>query len=454
MELWNLIMNKFECIVFDLDGTLIDSISHLFNIYKQFLKKYGYKGTSKEFNLLNGPKLNEVVGYLKQKYNLESPKSELLKYYNNEVEKTYRTKIILTRGVKKFLEFLKENNYKIGLVTSSNKKNTDAVLLKNDILDYFSFFVYGDDVSKSKPDPDIYKICIKRSNLNKNQIFVLEDSKNGYESAITAGLTCKKTTKFNIIQNWLSKNNISPNYKIITSDTCILNSKSSNHKISKNTKNKINQTWNLLQNNRTKKLSNNKVLSMKSIIKKNNVAYVKGEFIDYKTITSDRIDPSIKLNLYQIGISGMILFQNNKVGYTIFSVRNKNNTEYPNYLELIPSGNINKETLKDGKIDFNLHLIKEFVEETGLNSKYIKNISYLCLIKDKQNRVYDVCNSIELSVNKNMIMKHFRSSEYSKPLFIPISSLSKFIEQNHSKIVPTSLGMLDFFLKEKFILSN
>ena len=59
MEFWNLIMNKFKCIVFDLDGTLVDSTSHLFNVYKQFLKKYGHIGTKKDFEKLNGPKLKK-----------------------------------------------------------------------------------------------------------------------------------------------------------------------------------------------------------------------------------------------------------------------------------------------------------------------------------------------------------------------------------------------------------
>jgi len=60
-------MNKFKCIVFDLDGTLIDSTPLLFNLYKQFLKKYNCVGTKKEFELLNGPKLDQIITYLKKK---------------------------------------------------------------------------------------------------------------------------------------------------------------------------------------------------------------------------------------------------------------------------------------------------------------------------------------------------------------------------------------------------
>jgi HAD superfamily hydrolase (TIGR01509 family) len=446
MALMKQIMNKFRCIVFDLDGTLIDSVPHLFHVYKQFLAKFGHIGTKKEFELLNGPKLDQVVKILKKKYGLKFPLHKLQKSYNKEVEKMYCTKIIPKKGVIKFLKFLKNNNYKIGLVTSSNKKNTNSVLIKNNLKDYFSFFVYGNDVTISKPNSKIYKLCINRSLINKNEIMVLEDSKNGYTSAKNAGLYCKKTTNFKLVQNWLVKNNIAPKYEIIKNNSCVLYTKPSKQKISKKTQTRIDFVWREIQKNRRIKLSNKKVLSMQSISKKKKISYITGEFINYKNIISDRIDSKINLNLYQIGVSGMILFKNNGINYTIFSKRGKHNTEYPNYYELIPSGNLNQRRQKGKKINFNLDLIKEFTEETGLDPKNIKKISFLCLIKDKQNHVYDICNIIELSVNKNYILQHFTSKEYSKPVFVLMSSLPKFIKNNHTKIIPTTNGILDYIL--------
>ena len=60
-------MNNFKCIIFDLDGTLIDSIPELYSAYKNFLNKFGYIGNKKEFELLNGPKLDEIISLLKKK---------------------------------------------------------------------------------------------------------------------------------------------------------------------------------------------------------------------------------------------------------------------------------------------------------------------------------------------------------------------------------------------------
>ena len=130
------------------------------------------------------------------------------------------------------------------------------------------------------------------------------------------------------------------------------------------------------------------------------------------------------------------------------SKRNKNTTEYPNYLELVPSGHIDQKLIINKFLKFNSNLINEFIEETNLNNKFIKKILFLCIIRDKQNLVYDICNIIELSTNKNIILKHWKSSEYSKPIFVPISLLPKFIEKNHKNMVPTSIGIIDCYLRK------
>ena len=448
MEFWNLIMNNIKCVVFDLDGTLIDSTSHLFNIYKKFLKEYGHIGTKKEFNKLNGPKIDQIINLLKKKYELKPSKIKLKKYYENEIKKIYQTKIIPINGVEQLLDFLKLNGYVMGIATSSSKKNTYSILKKHNLLHYFSFFVYGDDVKISKPDPEIYKICLKRSGFQKNEILVIEDSKNGFDSAKNSGLLCKKTTNFKLIENWLLKNNISPKYEIVESDSCIINVKPSKKIFPPSTQKKINNTWNKLQKDRKIKLSNRKVLILNSIFIKRGVSYVSSEFIDYKNIISNRINSEINLNLEQIGTSGIILFKNNRSYYTIFSKRSKHVTEYPNYFELVPSGNINQKMITEKKLKFHLHLIDEFLEETGLTSKHITSFSFLCIIKDKKNSVYDICNIIELNIDKNIILKYWKSSEYSKPIFVPISSLPNFIKKNHTKIVPTSIGIIDNYLKK------
>ncbi len=56
---------------------------------------------------------------------------------------------------------------------------------------FFNIIISGDDVKNSKPNPEIYNLCLSKTKSKKDKILVLEDSKNGYESAVAAGLDCK-----------------------------------------------------------------------------------------------------------------------------------------------------------------------------------------------------------------------------------------------------------------------
>ena len=86
MGLWKKIMKRFEWIVFDLDGTIIDSTNELYKIYKLFLKEFGFNGSKTEFNRLNGPKLEEIISILKSKYNIKEKKIDLLNNYHKKIQ--------------------------------------------------------------------------------------------------------------------------------------------------------------------------------------------------------------------------------------------------------------------------------------------------------------------------------------------------------------------------------
>lgn len=184
-----MIMNKFDWIFFDLDGTLVDSIHIMYNVYRDFLKDFQIIGTETEFNVLNGPSLREIVIYLKKKYDLNISVKELLKKYHNMIEKSYD-------NVKPFkqsttlLDYLKEKQYKLAIVSSATSSVVQSILEQNNWFEYFSIIITGDEIKNSKPSPDIYNLCISRSNANIEKILVIEDSKNGYESAQKAGLKC------------------------------------------------------------------------------------------------------------------------------------------------------------------------------------------------------------------------------------------------------------------------
>jgi len=186
-----MIMKTYEWVFFDFDGTLADSIDILYDVYVKFLKEFGIDGNKNEFEILDGPSLNEIILILKNKYNLSKSVSELLRIYERKLELAYENSIILIPERYELLCFLKNNDYNLALVTSLSQKIVLSFLSKNNLKHFFNMIICGDDVKNSKPNPEIYNLCFSKTKSNKNKILVLEDSKNGYESAIAAGLHCE-----------------------------------------------------------------------------------------------------------------------------------------------------------------------------------------------------------------------------------------------------------------------
>lgn len=186
-----MIMKKYEWVFLDLDGTLVDSIPTLYDVYVKFLQEFGIEGNKTEFELLNGPSLKEIISILKEKYNLPGFEIELLQNYENKIELAYKNSIMLIPKRLDLLHFLKDQNIKLALVTSLSKQITLSFLVKNNLKIFFDVIVSGDDVKNSKPDPEIYTLCIHKTKSNIDTTLVLEDSKNGYASATAAGLQCE-----------------------------------------------------------------------------------------------------------------------------------------------------------------------------------------------------------------------------------------------------------------------
>jgi len=218
---------------------------------------------------------------------------------------------------------------------------------------------------------------------------------------------------------------------------------------------KLEQVWRNECEKKNNKLFNGKVLTYIDSLKKDNEFIIKGGFVDYKIVLSARKEPSLGLKIKQIGVSGITIVEDKDEYYVLFSTRSSQTTEYPGFIELVPSGNIDESTIKtDGTIDYYSKLIDEFTEETGLEQDSIHKVSSLCFVMDKINQVYDVCCMIKIINSKENIVKNFgRVSEYAKPELISTSSLSKYIQKNYERIIPTSLAILSCFNKNSNLIT-
>ncbi len=181
---------KIEAVIFDLDGTLIDSMGVWVEVDKEYLGKRGIPVPDDLFqDMEHGDSFIEVAKYFKRKFNLSDSIDEIMKEWTDMVKWHYENDIYLKPGAKELLEYLYAKNIKIGLGTSNSKYLAQTVLKSNNILKYFDVIVTGCQNIKGKPFPDIYLKVATALNVNPSNCIVIEDVYVGVKAAKNAGMT-------------------------------------------------------------------------------------------------------------------------------------------------------------------------------------------------------------------------------------------------------------------------
>lgn len=182
-------MYMIKLVIFDVDGTLVDSES----IYvKAALKNI-------EVNHYNIP-MSAIMGIIGQnrvagQKLIESTQDDSFDYdkYIKNYEKI-RSEILekeplkLKKGALNILNYCKENNIKMAIATSTARDKQTKVLTELGIIDYFDYMAFGDEIKNSKPDPEIYLKVFEHYNYDEDEMIIYEDSNNGILSGYNAGI--------------------------------------------------------------------------------------------------------------------------------------------------------------------------------------------------------------------------------------------------------------------------
>lgn len=175
--------------IFDLDGTLVDSMWVWNKIDIDYLESKGHalpENLNAEICHLS---FTQTANYFKERFSLSDSIDTILKDWNNMAYNHYSENVKLKDGVKEFLDKLKENNIKIALATSNSVPLLEACLKNNGIYDYFDSITTTDEVSNGKNCPDVYLLAAKKLNVNPKNCIVFEDILPAIKGAKAADMT-------------------------------------------------------------------------------------------------------------------------------------------------------------------------------------------------------------------------------------------------------------------------
>lgn len=183
-------MNK-KAFIFDLDGVIVDTAKYHYLAWKNLANDLGFEFTEKQNEQLKGVsrvKSLEILLKIGSIELSEDKKQELLAEKNKEYLEYVNTMTSneILPGINQLLNYLEEKNIKFALGSAS--KNAPLILEKVGLFDKFTAIVDGNDVSKAKPDPEVFLIAAKKLNKNSNDCIVIEDALAGIQAANIAGM--------------------------------------------------------------------------------------------------------------------------------------------------------------------------------------------------------------------------------------------------------------------------
>lgn len=176
-------------VIFDMDGTLFSTEPIYFQCYQQAAAPLGLNFTFELFEKCIGISTDEAVPLMMSYFGRKVDIDAIYQGCCRNFEKYMETHPIPFRpGAKEAVEYFHSRGYKMGISTSNVRLWVEKILQKTNLLSYFPVIVTSDEVSKPKPDPEVYLRCAQRLNAEVAQCLVFEDSVAGATSAISAGM--------------------------------------------------------------------------------------------------------------------------------------------------------------------------------------------------------------------------------------------------------------------------
>jgi len=180
-----------KCVIFDMDGLMIDSERVTFRAYMEVCEKHGFP-MSLDFykNEMIGHNVTYMKSLLKKMAGEDFPSDDVVREVYEYVAKDFYeiNGIPVKTGLRELLAYIKEQGWKTYVATSSSHDRVKKIIETAGIASYFDGSVCGDEVTRGKPDPETFEVALRKAGVRPDEAYVIEDSELGIEAAYRAGI--------------------------------------------------------------------------------------------------------------------------------------------------------------------------------------------------------------------------------------------------------------------------
>lgn len=178
-----------RAVIFDLDGSLVDSMWMWRQIDIEYLGRFGIPLPEDLQSRIEGMSFHETAVYFREHFPIQEPIEKMKADWNRMAWDKYMNEVPLKPGAEEFLKGCRERNIRLGIATSNSRELVENVAAVHGLHDYFSCIMTGCDVGRGKPAPDIYLAVADRLEVPPKQCLVFEDIIPGIQAGKNAGMT-------------------------------------------------------------------------------------------------------------------------------------------------------------------------------------------------------------------------------------------------------------------------
>jgi HAD superfamily hydrolase (TIGR01509 family) len=180
---------QIKAVVFDMDGVLIDAREWHYEALNRALGLLGYEITRYEhLTTYDGLPTKRKLRML----TVERGLPEELHGFLNSLKQQYTLELVATRCKPVFhhqyaLSQLKAAGYSLGVASNSVRRTVEEMMERSDLMRYLDVTISNEDVTRAKPDPEMYLVAMERLGVRPEETVIVEDNENGVKAATAAG---------------------------------------------------------------------------------------------------------------------------------------------------------------------------------------------------------------------------------------------------------------------------